>query len=163
MVQGVHRATDLGARTVTGQGAHTITDLGARHRARGAMHQAAQPRAPTVTDLGHPARRERGQSRQPVVVTVAHQAQREVGQLLLPIVLKVVLVIIMYIYTVKFQNFGTPEIFAVIYLEFKQRGQTLRVFCQNGANGIANSEDPDQTAPRLFAQTYLRVIMVLCR
>ena len=22
-----------------------------------------------------------------------------------------------------------------------------RVFCQNGANGIANSEDPDQTAP----------------
>ena len=30
---------------------------------------------------------------------------------------------------------------------FKQRGQTLRVFCQNGANGTANSEDPDQTAP----------------
>ena len=24
----------------------------------------------------------------------------------------------------------------------------LRVFCQNGANGIANSEDPDQTAPQ---------------
>ena len=23
----------------------------------------------------------------------------------------------------------------------------LRVFCQSGANGIANSEDPDQTAP----------------
>ena len=22
----------------------------------------------------------------------------------------------------------------------------LRIFCQNGANGIANSEDPDQTA-----------------
>ena len=49
--------------------------------------------------------------------------------------------------TVKFLNFGTPEIFAVIYLKFKQRGQTLRVFCQNGVNGIANSEDPDQTAP----------------
>ena len=49
--------------------------------------------------------------------------------------------------TVKFLNFGTPEIFAVIYLEFKQRGQTLiRVFHQKGANGIANSEDPDQTA-----------------
>ena len=30
----------------------------------------------------------------------------------------------------------------------------LRLFCQNGAKGIANSEDPDQTAP-LFAQTYL--------
>ena len=49
--------------------------------------------------------------------------------------------------TVKFLNFGMPEILAVIYLKFKQRGQTLRVFCQNGANGIANSEDPDQTAP----------------
>ena len=23
----------------------------------------------------------------------------------------------------------------------------LRVFCQNDANGIANSDDPDQTAP----------------
>ena len=49
--------------------------------------------------------------------------------------------------TIKFLNFGTPEIFAVIYLNYKQRGQTLRVFCKNGANGIANSEDPDQTAP----------------
>ena len=28
--------------------------------------------------------------------------------------------------TVKFLNFGMPEIFAVIYLKFKQRGQTLR-------------------------------------
>ena len=27
---------------------------------------------------------------------------------------------------VKFLNFGKPEIFAVIYLKFKQRGQTLR-------------------------------------
>ena len=51
------------------------------------------------------------------------------------------------LHTVKFLNFGTPEYFAKIYLKFKQRGQTLRVFCQNGANGIANSEDPDQTAP----------------
>ena len=57
------------------------------------------------------------------------------------------------------------EIFAVIYLKFKQRGQTLlkRVFCHNGTNEIANSEDPDQTAhlgavlsgSALFAQTYL--------
>ena len=40
----------------------------------------------------------------------------------------------------------------------------LRIFCQNGANGIANSEDPDQTALveeqsdlglHCFAQTYL--------
>ena len=37
------------------------------------------------------------------------------------------------------------------------------LFCQNGEMGIANSEDPDQTAPlgavlsgsALFAQTYL--------
>ena len=51
------------------------------------------------------------------------------------------------IVTVQFLNFGTPEIFAVIYLKFKQRGQTLRVFCQKDANGPANREDPDQTAP----------------
>ena len=32
----------------------------------------------------------------------------------------------------------------------------LGVFYQNDANGIANSEDPDQTAPLgLFAPTYL--------
>ena len=50
--------------------------------------------------------------------------------------------------TVKFLNFWTPENFAVIILKFKQSGQTLNVFCQNSANGIANNEDPDQTAPR---------------
>ena len=49
--------------------------------------------------------------------------------------------------TVKILNFGTQEIFAVIYLKFKQRGQHLRVFGLNGANEIANNEDPDQTAP----------------
>ena len=48
---------------------------------------------------------------------------------------------------IKFLNFRMPEKFAVIHLKFKQGGQTLRVFRQNGANGIANSEDPDQTAP----------------
>ena len=50
-----------------------------------------------------------------------------------------------------------------MHLKFKQIGQTLKVFCQNGANAIANSEYPDQTAPlgavwsgyALFAQTYL--------
>ena len=63
--------------------------------------------------------------------------------------------------TVKFLNFGMSEIVAVIYLKLKQRGRTLRVFCQNGGNGIANSEDLDQTAPlgrsgsALFSQTYL--------
>ena len=47
--------------------------------------------------------------------------------------------------TVKFLNFRTPENFAVIYLNFKQR-QNLSAFRQKDANGIANSEDPDQTA-----------------
>ena len=49
--------------------------------------------------------------------------------------------------TFKFLNFRTPENFAVTYLKFKQRGQTIRVFHPKDANGIANSEDPDQTAP----------------
>ena len=58
--------------------------------------------------------------------------------------------------TIMFLYFGMPEIFAVIYLKFKQRGQTLKVFCPNGANGIANSEDPDQTAPLgALEETYL--------
>ena len=58
--------------------------------------------------------------------------------------------------TVTLLNFQTPENFPVIFLKFKQRGQSLRVFCQKDANGIANSVDPDQTAPLgLFAQTYL--------
>ena len=48
----------------------------------------------------------------------------------------------------KLPKFSDARNFAVIHLKFKQRGQTLRVFCQNGAYGIANSEDPDQTAPR---------------
>ena len=50
-------------------------------------------------------------------------------------------------FTVKFLNFETPEIYGVIYLKFKERGQNMKVFCQKDANGIANSEDPDQTAP----------------
>ena len=47
----------------------------------------------------------------------------------------------------KVPKFRTPKIFAVSYLKFKQRGQNLRVFCPNNVNGIANSEDPDQTSP----------------
>ena len=38
--------------------------------------------------------------------------------------------------------------FAVIYLIFQTKRPNLRVFCQKDANGIANSEDPDQTAPQ---------------
>ena len=44
--------------------------------------------------------------------------------------------------TVKFLNFQAPENFAVIYLKFKQRGQTLGHFLKK-MQGIANSEDPD--------------------
>ena len=40
--------------------------------------------------------------------------------------------------TVKFLNFRMPENIPVIYLKFKQKGQT---FSQKDANGIANSED----------------------
>ena len=39
-----------------------------------------------------------------------------------------------------------PENFAVIYLKFKQR-PNLKVLPHKDANGIANSGDPDQTAP----------------
>ena len=48
---------------------------------------------------------------------------------------------------VKFLNFGIPEIFAVIYLKFKKKRTNLKVFRQKDANGKANSDDPDQTAP----------------
>ena len=47
--------------------------------------------------------------------------------------------------TVKFLNFWTPENFAVIKLKFKR--PNIRVFCQKDTNGIANSVEPDQTAP----------------
>ena len=48
--------------------------------------------------------------------------------------------------TVKFLNFRTPDNFAVIYLKLNQGGQTLGYFVKKDANGIVNSEDPDQTA-----------------
>ena len=63
--------------------------------------------------------------------------------------------------TVKLLNFRTPDIFAIIYLKFKQRGQPLRVFGQNGANGIANSEDPDQTAPLVCPDIFVRKLRVI--
>ena len=52
------------------------------------------------------------------------------------------------LFTIKFLNFRTPDNIAVIYLKFKQKTPNLREFHQKGANGIANSADPDQTAPR---------------
>ena len=40
------------------------------------------------------------------------------------------------------------ENFAVIYLKIQTKSPNLKVFSQEDANGIANSEDPDQTAPQ---------------
>ena len=48
--------------------------------------------------------------------------------------------------TVKFLNFRTQENFAVNYLKFKQRIQTLGYFVKKDANGMANTEYPDQNA-----------------
>ena len=52
-------------------------------------------------------------------------------------------------YTVQFLDFGTPEIFAVIYLKSKiqTKRSNLRVFRQKDANRIAKSEDTDQASP----------------
>ena len=52
--------------------------------------------------------------------------------------------------TVKFLNFRILEDFAVIYLKFKQRDQIIGYFIKKDPYGIADSEDPDQTAPRLL-------------
>ena len=48
----------------------------------------------------------------------------------------------------KIPKFWDAKIFAIIYLKFKQKKPNFRELRQNDANGIANSEDPDQTAPR---------------
>ena len=53
--------------------------------------------------------------------------------------------------TVTFLNFRTAENIAVICQKIQTTRPNLRVFCQKDANGIANSEDPDQTAPPLGA------------
>ena len=50
-------------------------------------------------------------------------------------------------FTIKFLNFETSENFAVVYLILKKRPNP-RIFHQKDANGIGNSEDPNQTAPR---------------
>ena len=47
--------------------------------------------------------------------------------------------------TEKFPNFRMPENFAVIYLNSYKEAKPKGIY-QNDANGIANSEDPDQTA-----------------
>ena len=52
-----------------------------------------------------------------------------------------------YSRTVKFLNFRTLDNFAVIYPKIQTKRLNLRVFHQKDVNGIANSADPDQTAP----------------
>ena len=67
-------------------------------------------------------------------------------------------------YTLKFLNFWTPENCNCCNLpKIQEKRSNLMVFRQKEVNGIANSEDSDQTAPlgavrsgsALFAQTYL--------
>ena len=48
----------------------------------------------------------------------------------------------------KLPKFPDTNIFAVLKLpKIQTKRPNLGLFCQNGAKGIANSEDPDQTAP----------------
>ena len=51
------------------------------------------------------------------------------------------------VYAIKFLNLRTPENLVVIYLKCNIRGQTSGYFVKKDANGMAISEEPDQTAP----------------
>ena len=48
---------------------------------------------------------------------------------------------------VNFLNIRTPKKFVVITLKFELCGSTIRVMSPNDADGMANSADPDHTAP----------------
>ena len=48
--------------------------------------------------------------------------------------------------TIKVLNFRTPKIL-LQSPKIQTKRPNLKVFCLKHANGIANSEDPDQTAP----------------
>ena len=48
--------------------------------------------------------------------------------------------------TVKFQNFWTPIFFFCNLPKIQTKSPNHRVFSQENASGIANSEDPDQAA-----------------
>ena len=52
-----------------------------------------------------------------------------------------------YTYTVNFLNIQTPKKFVVITLKFCTRWLYHSVMSPNDADGMANSVDPDQTAP----------------
>ena len=49
--------------------------------------------------------------------------------------------------TVNFLNIRTPKQFVVITLKFELCGTNIRVMSPNDADRMANSVDPDQTAP----------------
>ena len=49
--------------------------------------------------------------------------------------------------TVKILNFQTPNFFCCNLPKIQTKRPNHGLFCQNSAKGIANSEDPDQTAP----------------
>ena len=51
----------------------------------------------------------------------------------------------MFLSTVKLIYFGTPENFAVISLKIRIERSFHRVICPKDANGMENSQDPDQT------------------
>ena len=57
-------------------------------------------------------------------------------------------------HTVKLLKIRTPQKIAVITLKLETKWLFRRVMCPKSADGMANSVDPDQTAP-LFAQTCL--------
>ena len=62
----------------------------------------------------------------------------------------------------KVPNFSDTRKLCCNLPKIQTKRPNLSIFCQKDANGIANSEDPNQTAPlgaveksALFAQTYL--------
>ena len=51
------------------------------------------------------------------------------------------------VFTVKFLSFRMPKKLCYNLPKIETKRPNLTVLCQKDANGIANSEDPDQTAP----------------
>ena len=47
----------------------------------------------------------------------------------------------------KVPKFSDPRKLCCNLTKIQTKRPNLEVFCQNDANGIANGEDPDQTAP----------------
>ena len=58
----------------------------------------------------------------------------------------------------KAPKFSDTKFFCCNLPKFQTKRQNLRVFCQKDANGIANREDPDQTAPKEQSDLGLRCL-----